>query len=356
MHLFAAGSAAAVSTFAVQPLDVLKTRLQVNHCPHLNPGIRIGIFGSLNGIFKTEGMRGLYRGVFPTLLSVVPSISIYFTMYNEFKQLFGCPTGSPTRDVVRQSIAAGLASCCTSAITNPLWLVKTRLQVQHIDYFARNYTPGKDQPHSKAKYRGTVHTFKSVVREEGFLGLYRGLGASLLASSQAMIQFPLYEMLKKVMIGDNKDNIRYATMSYLASSAIAASLSCMVTYPAEVIRARLQTEGMLPPSQRQPNSANSSIMSSFRTLWAQEGIRGFYRGLGTNLLRLTPSHAISFTAYEFILRFLSEAWEATNDFPSAQVSDPPSEKIVIVDPPSSPGEKMVKASHSAVYKAATFIG
>jgi len=282
VHLFAAGSAAAISAVAVQPLEVLKIRLQTNVVAKRN------IFANLRHIFRAEGVNGLYRGLVPTLGSVVPSISIYFTMYNAIKNHLGCPSGQPVKDVAMQSAAAGLASSATAALTNPLWLIKTRLQSQPI--------------HKSGVSRGTYQTFRTILREEGALGLYKGLGASFLASTQAMVQFPIYEELKSLMCS-SEHTLKRSTCSYFAASAISASLACILTYPAEVVRARLQAQHGTPKY--------NGIAHAFRKIWAQEGAAGLYRGLFTSIIKMTPAHAISFTVYEFILRSITyyKNWE-----------------------------------------------
>lgn len=296
IHLLAAGSAAAVSAVAVQPLDVLKTRLQTN------VALRQNLFANIRHIFLHEGTRGLYRGLVPTLGSVVPSISIYFTLYNSIKKSLGCPSGDPIRDIVSQSAAAGLASSATAAITNPIWLVKTRLQTQPIF---------KNQVH-----KSTLQTFRTIIHEEGVRGLYKGLGASFLASTQAMVQFPIYEELKLLMCSSNPENSKKNTCSYLAASAISASLACILTYPAEVVRSRLQAQGH--------THIYTGVMHAFRKIIAVEGAAGLYRGLMTSLIKMTPAHAISFTTYEYMLKFLTTSpnWQVseftTRDLPKRE--------------------------------------
>lgn len=299
-NIFAAGTAAAISTLAVQPLDVLKTRLQVSSLPRYHHHPIRGVRYNLRHIFAAEGVRGLYRGLFPSLVSVVPSISIYFTLYSEIKQAIGVPPGDGNaKTAALQSVSAGLASCMTAAITNPLWVVKTRMQTQ---------------PHSKVtppKYHNTWHTLRSIIRDEGAKALYKGLGASLITSSQAMIQFPTYEKLKLVMCKRFEKGTSHAALCYFVSSSIAASFACMVTYPSEVVRSRMQIQGMqvyglhVQGFPKTFHSPYKGTFSAFRTIWFEEGFRGLYRGMWTNLIRLVPAQAISFTVYEIILRMTS---------------------------------------------------
>lgn len=276
INLLASGMAAIVSTFCVQPLELIKTRLQVYKlCQNQHIS---SMSGHVKELLRSEGIRGLYRGVCPSLMSFVPSVSIYFTLYNEFKPLLGCPSpnGSAPKVLMLQSLSAGLASNCTAAITNPLWLIKTRIQTQN---------------HSGVgvKYKHSFHALQSIVKEEGVRGLYKGLTASFLASSQAMIQFPLYEILK-CLLAENSS-------SHLAAGAIASSMACTLTYPSEVVRSRLQVQGCSkgPPRYK-------GVFGAFRTIWREEGFRGMYRGLLASLIRIAPAQAIALTVYELILR------------------------------------------------------
>lgn len=301
-NISAAAIAAAISTIVVQPLDVLKTRLQVSHLPrylqHAHRPIH-GIIYNLRNIFAAEGVRGLYRGLFPSLISVVPSISLYFTLYCEIKKAVGvCSEDGNAKTAALQAASAGVASCMTAAITNPLWVVKTRMQTQ---------------PHPKLvppKYRNTWHTLRSIVRDEGVRALYKGLGASLVTSTQAMIQFPVYEKLKLHLCSKFQQNTHQQAFCFFAASSIAACFSCMVTYPSEVVRARMQIQGMQVShglhvqGKVSPTSGSyQGTFSAFRKIWYEEGTRGLYRGMLTNLVRLVPAHAISFTVYEVILRW-----------------------------------------------------
>ncbi|CAH8277643.1 unnamed protein product [Arabidopsis lyrata] len=84
----AAGAAAGVvaATF-VCPLDVIKTRFQVHGLPKLGDANIKGslIVGSLEQIFKREGMHGLYCGLSPTVMALLSNWVIYFTMYDQLK-------------------------------------------------------------------------------------------------------------------------------------------------------------------------------------------------------------------------------------------------------------------------------
>ncbi|CAN6468308.1 unnamed protein product [Victoria cruziana] len=157
----AGAAAGAIAATFVCPLDVIKTRFQVHGLPKLSSGGVKGslIVGSLEQIFKKEGMRGMYRGLSPTILALLPNWAVYFTMYDHLKSLL-------SRDETHQlsvganMIAASGAGAATTIATNPLWVVKTRFQTQGM---RAGIVP----------YRSTFSALRRIVHEEGIRGLYR---------------------------------------------------------------------------------------------------------------------------------------------------------------------------------------
>ncbi len=78
--------------------------------------------------------------------------------------------------------SAGIAGLISDIITNPLWLVRTRIQ--------------SDIFNEKKKYSKLIQTICLIYKETGFFSLFKGLGASIIGLSHVMIYYPLYEILK----------------------------------------------------------------------------------------------------------------------------------------------------------------
>lgn len=287
-HAFAGITAGTVAVLCMQPLDLLKVKLQVSTTPP--PGkfspLR-QIYGALVDIKRESGWRGLYRGLGPNLAGNASSWGLYFWFYTIIKgRLATDESGKLTS--TNYLLASAEASAITALLTNPIWVVKVRM-----------FTT---KPEAPTAYRGLIHGFTSVARNEGIRGLYRGTSLALFGVSSGAVQFMTYEQLKNFAFhrkrrrteeegrtwreGEEKlSNITYTILS--ATSKVGALAA---TYPYQVIRSRLQNNTT--------NHIYPNVRTCMRKTWQDEGYRGFYRGLGTNLVRVLPGTCITFVVYE----------------------------------------------------------
>uniref|UniRef100_A0A2N9FPW9 Mitochondrial carrier protein n=1 Tax=Fagus sylvatica TaxID=28930 RepID=A0A2N9FPW9_FAGSY len=283
----AGASAGAIAATFMCPLDVIKTRLQVHGLPPVHRGSII--VTSLQDILRTEGVKGLYRGLSPTLVALLPNWAVYFTVYEQLKGLLHSHGDSDNELTLGANIlAAAGAGAATSLATNPLWVVKTRLQTQGM---RRNVVP----------YKGMLSALTRISHEEGIRGLYSGILPSLAGISHVAIQFPAYEKLKSYMARRGNTTVDKLNPGHVAvASSVAKVFASVLTYPHEVVRSRLQEQGQA----RNVEVRYAGVIDCVKKVFQKEGLSGFYRGCATNLLRTTPSAVITFTSYEMIRRFL----------------------------------------------------
>lgn len=197
----------------------------------------------------------------------------------------------------------------TGSVTNPIWVVKTRLQL--VSEHARAM-----QSASRKSLVTSLDMVKQIAREEGIRGFYKGLSASYLGVTETTIQWVLYEKLKRLNTeSQGKGGFReWAGM--LGSAGTAKCVASLITYPHEVrfiqrcfVRWYLRyfSHQVLRTRLRQPmvNGAKkyTGLVQTLRLVIAEEGARSLYGGLSAHLMRVVPNAAVMFWVYEGILRW-----------------------------------------------------
>jgi len=284
VHGIAGAGAGAICAIFTCPLDVIKTVLQVQKTP---PGQRakyVGTLGTFKTIFVEEGIRGCYKGLGTTLMALAPNWSVYFYAYNSFKQL---ASKSGFKDgPVMHMFTAMTAAAITDVCVNPLWMIKTRLQTQNI--------------HDSVKYNSTFHAFRKIVREEGPRALFKGLVPQLFGIVHVAVQFPLYEHIKHFFARRGPHERHHLTpLELITAACVSKVCASVVAYPHEVLRSRFQYQHDADPNRYR------GVVDALKRIFKEEGMRGFYKGMGANLLRVVPSCAITFTSYEMLLRTMN---------------------------------------------------
>ncbi|RZC23505.1 Folate transporter 1, chloroplastic [Glycine soja] len=135
-----AGAAAGFATVAVMhPLDVVRTRFQVNDGRVSNFPSYKNTAHAVFTIARSEGLRGLYAGFLPGVLGSTISWSLYFFFYDRAKQRYARNREGKLSPGLHLASAAE-AGAIVSFFTNPVWLVKTRLQLQTPLHQTRPYS------------------------------------------------------------------------------------------------------------------------------------------------------------------------------------------------------------------------
>lgn len=289
----AAGAVAGFATVAAMyPLDIVRTRFQVNDGRVTNFPAYKNTAHAIFTITRLEGLKGLYAGFLPAVLGSTVSWGLYFFFYGRAKQRY-----SKNREEKLSSghhlASAAEAGALVSLCTNPIWLIKTRLQLQN-------------PLHQSRRYSGIYDALRTILREEGWTALYRGLGPGLLMVSHGAIQFTAYEELRRIMVDYKEKKQKSEGASNLLNSFDYALLggsskiaAILITYPFQVIRTRAQQR---PSKEGIPRYMNSWHVVKETARF--EGIRGFYKGITPNLLKNVPASSITFIVYENVLKLL----------------------------------------------------
>ncbi|XP_011298109.1 mitochondrial folate transporter/carrier [Fopius arisanus] len=286
-HLVAGFSGGVVSTLMLHPLDLIKIRFAVNDGATKSLPQYSGLRQAMREIIRLDGWKGLYRGVTPNVLGSGSSWGCYFFFYNSIKTwIQGGDAKTPLGPYLHM-FAAAEAGVLTLIITNPIWVVKTRLCLQ--------YKTDLTLSESK-RYSGMIDAITKIYRTEGVRGLYKGFVPGMFGVSHGAIQFMLYEEMKadynvyRKMAIDTK----LGNMEYLTFAAISKLIAAFLTYPYQVVRARVQDH----------HHDYKGTWDCVQVTWRGEGWRGFYKGLSANLTRVVPATVITMVVYENVSRFM----------------------------------------------------
>ena len=186
------------------------------------PALKSSLTYTCRDIYVHESPRALFKGLGPTLVGVVPARSINFFTYGNGKQVIASAFNDGVENSYVHLGAAALAGVVTSTATNPIWVVKTRLQLV--------------QGQAASGSRGSWACIKQILREEGVRGFYKGMTASYLGVTEGTIQWVWYEKLKKMRAageGEARGGWKeWAGM--LGSAGTAKCVASLITYPHEV--------------------------------------------------------------------------------------------------------------------------
>ncbi|CAJ1079381.1 calcium-binding mitochondrial carrier protein Aralar1 isoform X1 [Xyrichtys novacula] len=321
-YRFTLGSiAGATGATAVYPIDLVKTRMQNQR----STGSFVGelmyknSFDCAKKVLRYEGFFGFYRGLLPQLIGVAPEKAIKLTMNDFVRDKF--TTEDDTIPLAAEILAGGCAGGSQVIFTNPLEIVKIRLQV------AGEITTG---PRVSAL---------TVVRDLGFFGLYKGAKACFLRDIPfSAIYFPVYAHTKSKLADDDG---RLGALQLLTAGAIAGVPAASLVTPADVIKTRLQV------AARAGQTTYTGVIDCFRKILKEEGFRAFWKGAGARVFRSSPQFGVTLVTYELLQR-----WFYVDFGGHRPAGSEPTPKPTLEDLPS------VTADHVGGYRlaAATFAG
>mmetsp|Transcript_57320 Transcript_57320/g.64021 ORF Transcript_57320/g.64021 Transcript_57320/m.64021 type:complete len:425 (+) Transcript_57320:78-1352(+) len=294
LKLLSGGVAGTVAACITNPLEVIKTQLQSSNRKFLgangNP-MQIG-----KTIFNQDGISGFFRGLPPTLVGIIPSRSAYFYAYNSMKSFLDptFPEGSPPNAM----IAGFTAGAVGNTLTNPIWMVRTRMQLL-IDHAA-----------GQRQYTGYGDAIKTIFKEEGIGGFYKGISASYWGCAEGAVQFIIYEQVKNRLITrQNKERAQQglrpsqelSNVQYFLAAAASKAIAAVATYPHEVARTRMREQARAGVFKYQ-----KGMWETLGVMASEEGFKSLYSGMGVHLLKVVPNSALMFLTYEVVRGWLDK--------------------------------------------------
>eukprot|EP00850_Spirogloea_muscicola_P010819 SM000065S20168 [mRNA] locus=s65:150032:151964:+ [translate_table: standard] len=279
---------------ALYPISVVKTRLQI--AGGGGGAAAATAVGTAQAILRAEGVAGFYRGFGTVVAGTIPGRAVYMstlelTKAAALRATEGGALPEATRAALASSAAGMTASLSTQAVFVPIDVVSQRLMVQ-----------GAGEP-GGTRYKGGVDAFRTIIRTEGVRGLYRGFGMSVVTyAPSSAVWWGSYGASQRLFwswLGYSGESTAVLQQPAPPSHAMvmgvqafggtcAGGVAALVTTPLDV----MQREG----------GGRPSVSDTVRRLVRDEGLRGFYRGLGPRWASMALWGTAMITTYEFLKR------------------------------------------------------
>ncbi|KAJ2964818.1 hypothetical protein NQZ79_g364 [Umbelopsis isabellina] len=279
---FIAGNMGGMSQVLVgQPLDTIKVRLQ------LDSGRFNGAIDCAVQTIKNEGFFALYKGMASPLVGIGAVNALLFAANTECRRMLQDRPGEQL-PLYKIAIAGSGAGIINSVLASPVEMLKIKMQAQ----FGKGAT-GSGQVY----YTGPIDCAQQLIRQHGVAnGLFRGLWATVVREIPAYAGFYVgFEATKRSIVKQGQEATVVQLMTAGAAGGLGYWLAC---YPLDVVKSKVQNQ-VEPPK-------GFYVTSTLRSIYAQSGTAGLFRGFGPSMVRALPAAAATFTAYELTMRAIEK--------------------------------------------------
>jgi len=230
-----------------------------------------------------NGFFALYRGLPPLVVFNVPRVAARFAAAEFTNQKLR--EHQPHLGLITRNIIAGFAGGFSEAV-----LVTTYQETMKVRLIHDRLSPNP-------RFKGTVHGISTILKEQGVLGVYKGLFATILKQgSNQMIRFPVYYYLKNLLCanpnqGFSQNGYILGNIQGISVGAAAGAASVIGNTPIDVIKTKMQ--GFEAHKYR-------NIFHCMACVWKEDGVKGFYKGMGARMGRVSCDVAITFLVVDEI--------------------------------------------------------
>lgn len=238
---------------------------------HLN-----GTVDAFVKITRNEGLASLWSGLPPTLVMAVPATVVYFTLYDQLKELLNSQLKYTTQPMWIPVTAGALARVIAVSVISPLELVRTKMQS------------------ARLTYEELGRAVRGLVSQHGLLSVWRGWGPTILRDVPfSSIYWACYEYQKHTYRQEQP------TFTFsLAAGAVSGTVAAVLTTPFDVVKTHRQIElGELDVLQ-----AKKKFIPTYQLigqLYRERGVTALFSGIVPRVIKVAPACAVMISTYEF---------------------------------------------------------
>jgi adenine nucleotide transporter 17 len=260
-HALAGAGGGILSMMLTYPLITLSTRAQVE-----SKRAHSTTLDAVRRIVQREGIAGLYSGLESALFGISVTNFVYYYWYEWTRSTFekaAIQAGRASKKLttVESMIAGAIAGSATVLITNPIWVINTRMTARRSESEEQTL-PGAPK---KAK-ASTFNTLMDLLRQEGPSALFAGVLPALVLVINPILQYTIFEQLKNVV--ERRRRMTPKDAFYLG--ALGKILATSITYPYITIKSRMHVASKDGPKE--------SLNGSLKRIIREEGWTGLYKG------------------------------------------------------------------------------
>lgn len=268
-HALAGAGGGLLSMALTYPLITLSTRAQVE-----SKRAQSSTLNAARRIIRREGIVGLYAGLESALFGISVTNFVYYFWYEWTRAFFekaALKAGRASKKLttVESMIAGAIAGSATVLITNPIWVINTRMTARKSES-DEQVLPGA----KPAKAPSTLGTLLALLREEGPARLFAGVMPALVLVINPILQYTVFEQMKQFI--EKKRRVTPKDAFYLG--ALGKLLATSITYPYITVKSRMHVAGRDGPRE--------NMLTTFRRIIREEGYTGLYGGKRYRLHRL----------------------------------------------------------------------
>ncbi|KAJ4892009.1 Peroxisomal nicotinamide adenine dinucleotide carrier [Raphanus sativus] len=303
-----------IAQLLTYPLQTVNTRQQTERDLKREKK-KLGTFQHMCQVVKQEGWGRLYGGLAPSLVGTAASQGVYYYFYQVFRNQVEAAAlrqkkkglGDGSVGMFSSLLVAALAGSVNVLMTNPIWVIVTRMQTHKKIPKGLQTVPeppsadvGALVPVEPRPY-GTVNTIQEIYDEAGVTGFWKGVIPTLIMVCNPAMQFMLYETmlskLKKKRALKGSTNV--TALETFLLGAVAKLGATVTTYPLLVVKSRLQAKQVTTGDKRQHYKGTlDAILKMIR----YEGLHGFYKGMSTKIVQSVFAAAVLFMIKEELVK------------------------------------------------------
>ncbi|KAF3396069.1 Peroxisomal membrane protein PMP47B [Penicillium rolfsii] len=275
-HALAGAGGGILSMVLTYPLITLSTRAQVE-----SKRADSTTLDAVRRIIQREGISGLYSGLESALFGISVTNFVYYYWYEWTRAAFekaAIKAGRASKKLttVESMIAGAIAGSATVMLTNPIWVINTRMTARKSE--SDESLPGAPK---KAK-ASTFSTLMALLKEEGPKALFAGVLPALILVINPILQYTIFEQLKNLV--ERRRRMTPKDAFYLG--ALGKILATSITYPYITVKSRMHVASKDGPKE--------SLNGSLKKIIREEGYTGLYKGIGPKVTQSAITAAFLF--------------------------------------------------------------